>query len=117
MPNREVAGDTDSSLSIEGFGIVFLEAAACGKPVIAGRSGGAQYAVEHGYNGMSVGGMSVGGLGVGRSDDECDPLEELKQAIRELSDPEKRTEMGRAGLEFASRFDWQKSADLLRSYL
>jgi len=34
MPNREINGDT------EGFGMVFLEAAACGKPAIAGQAGG-----------------------------------------------------------------------------
>ena len=40
MPNREVEGVGKNALSIEGFGTVFIEAAACGKPVIAGRSGG-----------------------------------------------------------------------------
>ena len=40
MPNRQVGHESESSLSVEGFGMVFLEAAACGKPVIAGRSGG-----------------------------------------------------------------------------
>lgn len=41
MPNRAVGHEAENSLSVEGFGMVFLEAAACGKPVIAGRSGGA----------------------------------------------------------------------------
>lgn len=33
MPNREIHGDT------EGFGMVFIEAASCGKPAIAGTAG------------------------------------------------------------------------------
>lgn len=40
--------------NVEGFGIVFLEAAACEKPVIAGRSGGTADAVEHGFSGWLV---------------------------------------------------------------
>jgi phosphatidylinositol alpha-1,6-mannosyltransferase len=38
----------------EGFGIVFLEAAACGVPQVAGRSGGAAEAVEEGITGTIV---------------------------------------------------------------
>jgi phosphatidyl-myo-inositol dimannoside synthase len=38
----------------EGFGIVFLEAAACGIPQVAGRSGGSHEAVEHGITGLVV---------------------------------------------------------------
>lgn len=41
-------------LEQEGFGIVFLEAAACGVPQVAGRSGGAAEAVEHGRTGLVV---------------------------------------------------------------
>lgn len=49
MPNRHTeTGD------VEGFGIVFLEANCCGKPVIAGRSGGAVEAVEHNRTGLLV---------------------------------------------------------------
>jgi phosphatidylinositol alpha-1,6-mannosyltransferase len=41
-------------LEQEGFGIVFLEAAACGVPQVAGRSGGSHEAVEHGVTGLVV---------------------------------------------------------------
>lgn len=40
--------------SIEGFGIVYLEAGYFGKPVIASRVGGVEDAVRHGYNGLLV---------------------------------------------------------------
>lgn len=39
---------------VEGFGIVYLEAGACGKPVVAGRSGGVPEAVEDGTTGLLV---------------------------------------------------------------
>jgi len=43
-----------SGLEQEGFGIVFLEAAACGVPQVAGASGGAAEAVVHGETGLVV---------------------------------------------------------------
>lgn len=49
LPNRELPnGDT------EGFGIVFLEAAASGVPAIAGRAGGTSEAVEEGVTGLCI---------------------------------------------------------------
>ncbi|WP_207060987.1 glycosyltransferase [Motiliproteus sp. SC1-56] len=53
MPNREMP-DKDT----EGFGLVFLEANACQKPVVGGLAGGAVEAVRNGYNGLSVDGNS-----------------------------------------------------------
>ncbi len=44
----------DEGTDVEGFGIVFLEAAAHGLPVIAGRSGGAVEAIEDGETGILV---------------------------------------------------------------
>ena len=73
-----------------------------GKPVIAGHSGGAVYAVEDGVSGFSV--------------DPTDP-ESLENAIRQLLDPEKRRVMGQAGIEFAERFSWDRSAEILKRYL
>lgn len=50
MPNRAIDGDT------EGFGMVFLEAAACGRPVLAGDAGGTGAAVVEGVTGRRVNG-------------------------------------------------------------
>lgn len=51
MPNRTMPdGDT------EGFGLVFLEANACGRAVIGGRAGGAVEAVRDGVSGLLVDG-------------------------------------------------------------
>jgi phosphatidylinositol alpha-1,6-mannosyltransferase len=44
-----------AGLEQEGFGIVFLEAAATGVAQVAGSSGGAAEAVEHGKTGLVVG--------------------------------------------------------------
>jgi phosphatidylinositol alpha-1,6-mannosyltransferase len=48
MPNRPIPGD------MEGFGIVFLEAAMFGKAVIGGNNGGVPDAVIHGETGLLV---------------------------------------------------------------
>jgi phosphatidylinositol alpha-1,6-mannosyltransferase len=68
---------------VEGFGIVYLEAAACGKPCVAGSDGGAADAVEHGVTGFVVDPNSV---------------ESVSDALRTLlSDPGKATAFGRDG--------------------
>jgi phosphatidyl-myo-inositol dimannoside synthase len=48
--------DRWAGLEQEGFGIVFLEAAACGVPAVAGRSGGSAEAVLDGATGIVVDG-------------------------------------------------------------
>ena len=69
-------------LEQEGFGIVFLEAAACGVPQIAGRSGGADEAVLEGETGFVV--------------DNPTDSNAVKQALEKLlTDSEARQEMGR----------------------
>ena len=54
MAHRQLAsGDT------EGFGVVFLEANACGVPVVAGTAGGVPDAVQDEVNGLTVNGDDV----------------------------------------------------------
>ncbi len=55
-PNRQVGAD------IEGFGIVFLEAAATGKAAIGGDSGGVREAVLHQQTGLLVDGEDINSL-------------------------------------------------------
>ena len=77
-------------LEQEGFGIVFLEAAACGVPQIAGDSGGAAEAVDHGVTGLVV-----------RHPD--DPREVAAAIEALLDDPAQARRMAAAGRERAVR--------------
>jgi len=54
--------DRWGGLEAEGYGIVFVEAAACGVPAIAGRSGGSAEAVVDGETGFVVEPRDVGAV-------------------------------------------------------
>jgi phosphatidylinositol alpha-1,6-mannosyltransferase len=77
-------------LEQEGFGIVFLEAAACGVPQVAGDSGGAAEAVDDGVTGVVV-----------RSPEEPRDVAAAFEAL--LDDPLGRARMARRGRERAVR--------------
>ncbi len=89
-------------LEQEGFGIVFLEAAAVGLPQIAGRSGGAHEAVEHDITGLIV-------------DDPTD-VRAAADAIESLmDDPARRLAMGSAARRRAvEQFDYSVLAERLQ---
>lgn len=70
-------------LEVEGLGIVYLEASACGLPVVAGSSGGAPDAVLEGETGFVV--------------DGNDLSEIASTTIKLLKSKELRTQMGRRG--------------------
>jgi len=92
-------------LEQEGFGMVFLEAAACGVPQIAGRSGGADEAVVDGVTGLVVG-------------DPRDPGRVAGALRRLLADPAARRRMGRAARRRAEKgFGWDLLARRLAAAL
>ncbi len=79
MPCRTRLG----GLEVEGWGNVFIEAAACGRPVIVGDSGGAREALVDGETGTLVDGRDV---------------EQVADAVAVLlADPERARAMGKAG--------------------
>lgn len=82
MPNRELS-DHDT----EGFGLVFLEANACGKAVIGGRAGGVVEAVRDGETGLLV--------------DGSNPAEITEAALRLLRDHTFRETLEHNGLAYA----------------
>lgn len=82
MPSRSrLAG-----LEVEGLGIVYLEASACGLAVIGGKSGGAPDAVLEGETGFAVDGTS--------------PAEVAEVAIKLLENPDLAQAMGARGREW-----------------
>ena len=77
---------------IEGFGIVFLEAAAAGVPTISGNTGGQKEAVLHEKTGISVDGESLGAV---------------VSAIKRLAcNVDLRRAFGEAGRRWAAENDW-----------
>ena len=91
-------------LEQEGFGIVFVEAAATGVAQIAGRSGGSHEAVQNGVTGFV--------MGDSRSDDL------LAKAIRRCRGRRTRRDFGRASRATRGRaLRWNTLAARLRSEL
>jgi len=88
-------------LEQEGFGIVFLEAAACGVPQVAGASGGAADAVDDGVTGIVV--------------DDPDNVDEVVVAFERLLDDEAvRRTMGAAARRRAeAEFSYEVLAEKL----
>ena len=81
-------------LEVEGLGIVYLEASACGIPVVAGNSGGAPDAVLEGVTGLCVDGTNVN---------------HIAQAVIEIcSDAKRASQMGAAGRNWmVDKWRWE----------
>jgi phosphatidyl-myo-inositol dimannoside synthase len=100
MPCRTRAG----GLEVEGWGNVFIEAAACGRPVVVGDSGGAREALVDGETGLLVDGRSVAEVGA---------------AVGTLlAQPELAAKMGDAGRDRVLRsHTWPAIAERLAGWL
>ncbi|HVR05518.1 MAG TPA: glycosyltransferase family 4 protein [Solirubrobacteraceae bacterium] len=99
MPSRLPGG----GLAGEGFGIVYLEAAAHGKPVVAGNVGGAVDAVADGESGLLV--------------DPTDPAAVAEAIATLLLDRELARRLGSAGAQRARRFAWPVIAGRVEALL
>jgi len=90
MPSR----DRFFGLEVEGLGIVYLEASACGVPVIVGKSGGAPDAVIDNQTGLIV--------------DGTNPKEISVAICKLLGDKDLATQMGRQGRQWVvENWRWQ----------
>jgi phosphatidylinositol alpha-1,6-mannosyltransferase len=88
MPNRQIGEE------IEGFGMCFLEAAACGRACVAGDSGGSVDAVRHEKTGLVVDGTDAGNV--------------AQAIIRLLADGEERRSFEEAAPAWAAEFAWDR---------
>lgn len=90
MPSRSRFG----GLEVEGLGIAYLEASACGLPVIAGSSGGAPDAVVDGKSGTVVNGTDITAI--------------ANTVIKFLRDPEGSQQMGQFGRNWVvEKWRWE----------
>jgi phosphatidylinositol alpha-1,6-mannosyltransferase len=112
LPDHYAAGDVfampcrtrRAGLDVEGLGMVFLEAAACGRPVVAGTSGGAPEAVREGVTGHVV---------------EPRSPEAVAATIADLlADPDRARAMGKAGRAWVEeRWSWTIIAETFAGLL
>jgi len=87
----------------ESFGLVAMEAQACGTPVVAARVGGLTTVVVDGVTGILVSGH--------------DPVDYARSLATLLEDPALRTAMGAKATTHASGFSWETTVDrLLATY-
>jgi len=83
----------------ESFGLVALEAQACGTPVVAAAVGGLRTAVRDGYSGVLV--------------DGHDPAVWARVLRRLLASPGRLAELARGAQEHAAAFNWPATAERL----
>lgn len=100
MPCRTRGGGLD----VEGLGVVYLEAAAAGVPVIAGTSGGAPETVLQGKSGLVVDGRQIEAL--------------AEAVVSILGDTERAARMGAAGREWVqTAWNWDLLGSRLRALI
>jgi phosphatidylinositol alpha-1,6-mannosyltransferase len=113
LPEHYAAGDVFAmpcrtrrgGLDVEGLGMVYLEAAACGRPVVAGTSGGAPETVREGVTGHVVA-------------DPRSPQQVAAVLTGLLDDPGRARRMGTAGRAWVEqRWSWTSIAQTFAQLL
>lgn len=84
----------------ESFGLVAIEAQACGTPVVASDVGGLPTAVADGVSGVLVSGH--------------DPAKWAQVLHDLIADPDRRAELGRGAVRHAQQFGWEATSDRMR---
>lgn len=89
----------------EGLGLVFLEAAACGKPVIAGRSGGVEEAVLDEQTGIVL-------------DVDQEPESIIESIVELMKDEDRATELGKNGQQrIQTEFVWENQLQIVKKWM
>ena len=88
--------------SVEGFGIVYTEAAQYSVPSIGGKDGGASDAIEHGKSGLICDGNN---------------LNEIYSSVNSLLENKKYLEYGKNAKDFVSKFYWSNIIEQYKKIL
>ena len=84
--------------SVEGFGIVYVEAAQYGVPSLGGKDGGASDAIDHDKTGLICDGNN---------------LNDIYSSLNSMIENKKYIELGKNAKEYVDKFKWEK---LLEEY-
>lgn len=93
-----------AGMEVEGWGNVFIEAAACGRPVVVGDSGGARETVVHGETGLLVDGR-----------DHADVADAVATLLDDSAYAARLGKAGRARVE--AEHTWDRAARQLAAWL
>ncbi len=88
--------------SVEGFGIVYLEAAQYGVPSIGGKDGGASDAISHDNTGLICNGNN---------------LDDIYSSLNSMIENKKYLELGKNAKEYVSKFQWKKIGEEYKKIL
>ena len=100
MPSYEIEKKGD----VEGFGIAYLEASACGKPVVGGKSGGVPDAVIDGETGLLINPLDIDQI--------------AQSLVKLLTNPELARRLGGKGRgRLEKELNWGKIAQEIREII
>ena len=89
-------------ISVEGFGIAYVEAAQYGVPSLGGKDGGASDAIDHEKTGLICDGNN---------------LDEIYSSLYSMIENKKYLELGKNAKEYVSKFQWEKIVEEYKKIL